>query len=379
MRNIAARLLLIILTSLCIVFLVDGAYRHTYQLSYHWPQNVLVSPPIADKYTLVLLGNSHSGSGITFERYQLKSLDLSGAAQKFETDLALLKQYQNQIADGAVVIINASPISFSHTNANSSKGFQSGYYGRVSPVFIPNLDWGDYIESEFFPFVRSGYYWREKHALTVKDQVAHDEAVAFEQLRAKPTAAEPTPVEKTSAPVPVSGPKFAMPVDEIRFNVEHIKQGLANPVKIPKKHEESVNFMFNKWYYTDEFSPEYFAANRRDLEKMIAFCLKHNWRPVIITIPITQELQQGLLPDYLSTYLYQNLDNSNIQNVEYIDFSPDTRITTNNAWFGNADHLNDEGAAAFSYVLLQTLIEKGYLSPAVDDYDYGPLYITPTE
>lgn len=127
-------------------------------------------------------------------------------------------------------------------------------------------------------------------------------------------------------------------------------------------------FMFNKWYYTDEFDPIYFEENRKDLEKLIRYIKKQGWQPVVITIPISAELQNGLLDDYMQKYLYENIEKTDLQGAEYIDFSQHPGLTKNTLWYSNSDHLNKDGATAFSYVLLETLIEKDYLSPESSAY-----------
>lgn len=366
MKELVLKLLLVFGLSTLVLLCFDYAYRQTYALDFKVPRNVLKNPPIDEKYQIVKLGNSHTQDGITFEKYKTKSLDLSGVAQRFETDLAVLRQYQNQIDEGAVILINVSPISFSHTNANTKKGFQAGYYGRVSPFYIPNLNWSDYIESEFLSFARSAYYWRQKYAKAVLDGKSADEKAAFEKNAGitEPTS-EPTPTPQTFVPIATG------PVRDTSFDIDVILANFENPTKIPGKFEESVNFMYKKWYETDEFSPEYFAINRKDLEELIAFCLKNNWRPVLITIPIAQELEDGLLDDYKQVYLYENLSQTNTQGVEYLDYSSDSNIKKNNLWFSNSDHLSKQGAAAFSYFLLQDLIKKGYLPAEVNGYEYG--------
>ncbi len=368
MKEIALKLLLVFGLTALVLICFDFAYRQTYNLDFKIPRNVVKNPPIDEKYRIVKLGNSHTQDGITFEKYKTKSLDLSGVAQRFETDLAVLRQHQNQIDEGAVVLINVSPISFSHTNANTKKGFQAGYYGRVSPLYIPNLNWSDYIESEFLSFARSGHYWRQKYAKKVLDEKSAGDKSAFERNAVK---TEPTPApELPPVPLPAASANNTPPRDTT-FDIDFILANLEKPTKIPGKFENSVNFMYTKWYQTDEFNPDYFAVNKKDLERLIAFCLKQNWKPVLITIPISQELEDGLLDDYKQVYLYDVLSQTDTQGVEYLDFSSDPQIKQNNLWFGNSDHLSKQGAAAFSYFLLQDLIEKGYLPAEVNGYEYG--------
>jgi hypothetical protein len=374
MNKIVLKLLVIFTCSTMLLLLLDSFYRKAYTDHYESPKNIFPNSEIDEKYTIVKLGNSHAQDGISFEGYKLKALNLSGVAQKFEMDLALLKQHSKEIDEGAVILIAVSPISFSHTAANSQKGFQAGYYGKVSPIFIPHINWGDYIERELMPFSHSVYSMRKKET----EKIVKRDRLEREKLEPKKEVATPA-AQLATGPVIVSAVKkpvkvLNVPPDKIFYNVEAITDELAS-ASSPQKYIDNVDFIYNKWYHTDEFSPEYFDQNKKDLEQLIAFSLKQKWQPVLITIPVSDDLIDGLLDDYMQVYLYDNLNQVDKKGVEYIDFSNDKRITTNTALFSNADHLSKNGAAIFSYVLLRTLIEKGYISPEADGYNYDPLYV----
>jgi hypothetical protein len=83
-----------------------------------------------------------------------------------------------------------------------------------------------------------------------------------------------------------------------------------------------------------------------------------------------------MLPDFLEKYLYENIARTNLHGAPYMDFIGHTDITGNNFLFMDADHLNKTGAKIFSYVLLRSLIDRGYLPQSADGYDYGPLWQT---
>lgn len=350
----------------------DRVYRQPYGIEYAWPRNVLPNTARDPLYQIVKTGNSHSQDGITFQRYRAESLDLSGVAQRFETDLAVLKQHHREIAPGAVVIIPVTPLSFSHTAVNSQRGFQAGYYGRVSPFFIPHLNWGDYIESQVFPFARSVHNLRKRYASQVQERISAEEKWP------DPTPS-PTPVSQPPAPsaAPVAKQKvrvLRVPEEERYFVVEAIQAELATPSAI-SHYRDNTDFMFNKWLHTDEFSTEYFDENRRDLEKLIEYSLRQQWRPVLVMIPITASFVDALPDEYLQEYVYEQLEKTDTQGVEVLDYLEFEPITSNQRLFGNVDHLEKAGRSIFSYVLLQDLISRGYLTADIDGYDYDPLYI----
>lgn len=363
LKKIMIVLIIVVLLSLGFDFI----YRSVTHFEYNLPSNLFINKAIDEKYQIVKVGNSHAEDSLTFEKYNAKSLDLAGVAQRFSYDLVLLKQHQNEIEDNALIIIPITPISFSHKIADSSDGLQYNYFGAVSPFLIPDLKISDYVQQEFLPFLRSGHLFRKWHMDKIQERISEEERWK-EPEPELPAASSPPPVIS-------KGPILNIEPDEILFNVEAIQNELKNPTYTKADgYIDNMNFIFNKWYHTEEFDPKYFDANRKDLEELIAYCKEKRWRPVLITIPITAILQDGLLDDYMEKYLYENIAQTDLQGVEYIDYSNLTKITTNNALFSNADHLNKKGGAIFSYILMNDLIRRGYLLPEIDNYDYRPLY-----
>src|SRR5690606_734860 len=92
-------------SSLTVMYALDHWYRSLYKLDYDAAENVFPAPSISETYQIVKVGNSHSQDGISFQGYNIKSLDVSGVAQKYETDLALLKHHRRQIEKNALIII----------------------------------------------------------------------------------------------------------------------------------------------------------------------------------------------------------------------------------------------------------------------------------
>lgn len=367
MSKLIGKFLFLILLAFSFTLIFDLMYRRFNQLVYPLPEALLPHPTIEEKYQIVKVGNSHAQDGVSFKGYKLKNLDLTRGAQRFKYDLVMLRQYSNQIEEGAIIIIDASQISFSHSDANVVDGVQHTYYKSASPLLIPHLKVGDYLQSEIFPFLRSGYLWRQAYAKTVQERIAQEQ-------KAPSVKEEPAPVINLGETQPLSDNELRLTPENKYYNVEIIEKELASPsADIPETYRDNLNFIFNKWYHTDEFNPRYFETNRRDLEELIAYCLSQKWRPVVITIPIAQVLEEALLDDYLQVYLYDNINKTDLQGAPYLDYTSRRDITANFTLFGNADHLNPKGAAIFSYVLLQDLIDLGYVSPEVDGYDHRPL------
>lgn len=359
MWRLAQKLGVIMLMVVTLSVGFDAVYRLAYHAKYQWPQNVWILPSIKDKYEIVKLGNSHAQEGLTFARYRLKSLDLAGVSQSFEYDLANLKMHVNQIKEGAVIIIDISPISFSQGRPGREDSFQTVYYdGKLSPFLIPHLKVEDYLQSQFFPFLRSGFLWRQK----ISDEIT-------KRISAEEKWPEPSPTPKIAVE---AGAGEGIEIRRVSFfNANDIENELTHHTQdIPKRLDGSMNFIFDKWYRSGGFGTQYFDANRKDLENLIAYALEKKWRPVLITIPISKVLQAGLLPDYMQVYVYKNVSKANLRGVQYFDFTKNDQLTGDSYLYRDSDHLNPNGAAVLSYLLLQKLINQGYLPKSADGYDH---------
>ena len=74
--------------------------------------------------------------------------------------------------------------------------------------------------------------------------------------------------------------------------------------------------------------------------------------------------------NYKSVYIYNQLAKIDLGKTPYFDFTQQTNFSRQALFFDDADHMNKTGAKVFSYLLLQKLIEQGYLSHSVDGYKY---------
>ncbi|HUQ85785.1 MAG TPA: hypothetical protein VM077_05670 [Candidatus Limnocylindrales bacterium] len=328
----------------------------------------MIPSEIKEKYEIVKLGNSHAEDGLTFEKYKAKSLSLASVAQSFEYDLAMLKMHSHQIKKNAVIVINVSPLSFSQKKAKKQDESNMNYYdGRLSPFLIPNFKASEYIQVQIIPFVRTGHIWREKISKDSKEKFMNSFAAEWEKpLKNKPATSAATILPEAKEPI------IKIRTKDPTFNVQEIQAELNAPPDLSDERlVESMHFIYNKWYKSGDFDPKYFETNRQDLEKIVAYSLDHNWRPIFITIPISQVLINGLEKDYLKLYVYDNLGKIDLNGIPYLNFATNSQLTNNKYLFSNSDHLNQKGAAITSYLLLQQLIEKGYLPKEVDGYDYS--------
>lgn len=352
---------------------VDYKYCQVYEVSRQWPPRIFPHPPISEPYEIVKVGNSHAEDGLTFADYRLKSLSLSAVAQSFEYDLAMLKMYKNQIKDNALIIINVSPLSFSQGRPTRFNGINTNYYdGRLSPWLIPHFNIGIYIERQLLPFVQSGVLWRQRHAEFTKQQAMNTYGQRLSDSQNTPIANQDNPKlslrvddakfsQEDTGMASVSPSSHLSRVDAIRFEL-HVFQSDQ------KRLEDSALKIYEKWLVSKDFLPDYFSENRKDLENLVQYCLSQKWRPVLITLPISQILIDNLGAEYLPTYVNDHVQQLQARDILYIDFNKDTRLTQNARLFSNADHLNSKGADIVSFLLLEKLIEHQILPAAANGY-----------
>ncbi len=114
--------------------------------------------------------------------------------------------------------------------------------------------------------------------------------------------------------------------------------------------------MVNKWRNSGGFGLENTHTNGKDLEKLIKYSLDHNWRPVLITIPISQRLIDGMgLDSFLNKSIYMPLKKINTYNIPFFDFYELKNFRRNAYFFSNSDHLNKKGAEIITLLLSERL------------------------
>jgi len=276
-----------------------------------------------------------------------------------------LKMHSKQIEPGAIIIINISPISFSQENEGKNNLQYNYYSGDLSPFVIPDLKITDYLQSQIIPFIRSGYLMREKHAQEVYKSLKDINQEAWDRLAVAPDQDQESNLDIESSS------KSSKPRSKDFYNAHDILFELDSPSPVStKKLIKSTNFIYKKWYDPEQFSEKYFVDNRKDLQDLISYCQKKDWRPVLITIPISTILINGLLENYIPVYLDGNMSQINLQNIDYFNYIENKQLINNNSLYGDSDHLNHEGSKIFSYVLLQDLIKHSYLTKDKDQYSY---------
>lgn len=103
---------------------------------------------------------------------------------------------------------------------------------------------------------------------------------------------------------------------------------------------------------------EYFMPERiENLYEIIAYCKEHEITPVLITTPFSKYYRDLVSEEFLREFEDVITGIANDTGVNYYDYSYDARFRDNLAYFMDADHLNDEGAAYFMEILMEEVPE----------------------
>jgi len=57
--------------------------------------------------------------------------------------------------------------------------------------------------------------------------------------------------------------------------------------------------------------------------EMIDYCLKNNFRPVLVTTPVSEILNNRMSNEFIQSFLCNNIKKANIQNVPFLDYLHD--------------------------------------------------------
>ena len=254
------------------------------------------------------LGSSHGLYDFNYDALTQRGcqcFNFANTSQSYNYDYALLKEYGSYLTKDSILFIPVSYFSFNDEVVNDTEreAMSIRYYHCLSPENIPDYDLYTDIVTNKFPILSAG---EDILKLFPKLNLS---LIAF--------AAEDA-------------------IDEAAF---------ANRAK-----ERYSRHFDNK--------EEYFMPERiENLYEIIAYCKEHEITPVLITTPFSKYYRDLVSEEFLREFEDVITGIANDTGVNYYDYSYDARFRDNLAYFMDADHLNDEGAAYFMEILMEEVPE----------------------
>ena len=263
---------------------------------------------------VAVFGASHGNRSFVFvpDGHTLFNFCLSGQSPQY--DLMLMREYQDHIAPGALVILTFSYSSpFFPERAAGFSEKQSRYYRILSPENLIDPDPLHMLLQKHLPLLEESLTSLVGSlASTVLGQAARD---------AQNTTRQTSPEE--------------MPAEQTRMK--------------RTQWEEKIAPSFS------DTDPTAMDAYRQ----MLAMCRDHGWQAVLVTPPFLDEYR-ACFPDEFYPVFYDAANTlAEEYDVPYIDYSFDSAYASRYDLYLNIDHLNLAGAEMFDAQFFDDLAAQG--------------------
>lgn len=385
MKSFLVKCVLALCITFCCLFYLDMMYEQKTESPLG---EINVFQFIPDDIQIANVGSSHgqcdfNWNPLTKER-GISTFNFALTSQSYEYDYALINMHQNDFVEGSLLFIPVSYFSFNReaTDPNDIEAISVRYYRLLSPQYNPDYSLYKDLVAIRFPVLSAG----EKIFDLLKPPVtfpslsenrpniiyaaelpqegaggdANQDAAAeagqegatptAEQNGENPSAQEPqdnAAVESTDGEV-APEPTPAQTPEEL-YGVETVQGFQAKGQARYERH------FLNK--------ENFFEADKiQDLKNMIELCQKKGITPILITTPFTVYYNQYVSEEFLQGFYSTIQSLTSAYGISYYDYSHDERFQTALHYFGDADHLNEEGAIYFTNLLMEEVPElKAYL------------------
>ena len=98
--------------------------------------------------------------------------------------------------------------------------------------------------------------------------------------------------------------------------------------------------------------------NINELCSLIEMCKEKDITPILITTPYQSCYRDGFAKPVLDAHYAKTDEICKKYGVEYWDYSRIEKIVDNESYFSDVDHLNSEGATAFTQIVTDRLKEE---------------------
>lgn len=312
----------LIITAINAFYIKGNYYRDTYgeiQKFYDVPYGI----------TLANSGTSHGLASFDYTDVEGETtFNFALSGEDIYHDFQTLKQFSDHLADGCVVAIPTSYFSFCMSLDEPS---QKRYYEYMDYDKLRGFSYEILINTKYIPVLRSGEFLFKD---LIKDQTL-DFGVVLQDAQAT-NPSDNAQLQKASDSAATQAMVNALQSHAIG-RAEGWRSGYMN------------------------IGDKYMADNCQLLIDMINYCKEQGWRPVLITTPIHYTLNEAFSEAELEYYYFSNVHKAQqATDVPYLDLSHDEKFSSVAEYYGNSDHLNKKGAAAFMEVYLDYLKEIGY-------------------
>ena len=374
MKKFIVKSVLAVCITFCCLFYLDMMYEQKVSTGM---SEVNVFNFVPHNIQLANVGSSHGQCAFSWDALAAErgyeTFNFALTSQSFLYDYSLINMHKDDFADGSILFIPVSYFSFNEeaTDPADQEAISVRYYRILSPQYNPDyslykdlvtvrfpvLSAGEEIFELFKPPVIFPSLSENKKNITYAAEARMADAAVSDNTADVSGSSVENPPESTSdaagdntgeSDTNESGTTESGTPEEI-YGAETVAEFEARGLARYQRHFE------NKEEYFEE-------DKKQNLIDLIALCKERNITPVLITTPYTVYYNQYVSADFLYEF-YSVINEIALEyGVSYYDYSHDERFQTNLKYFGDADHLNPDGAVYFTGLLTEEVAElKAYL------------------
>ena len=373
MKSFIVKCVLAVCITFCCLFYLDMMYEQKVSTGM---SEVNVFNFIPHNIQLANTGSSHGQCAFSWDALAAErgyeTFNFALTSQSFLYDYSLINMHKDDFADGSILFIPVSYFSFNEeaTDPADQEAISVRYYRILSPQYNPDyslykdlvtvrfpvLSAGEEIFELFKPPVIFPSLSENKKNITYAAEAGMADAAVSDNTADVSGSSVGTPESASDAAVDntgesdtnESGTTESGTPEEI-YGAETVAEFEARGLARYQRHFE------NKEEYFEE-------DKKQNLIDLITLCNERNITPVLITTPYTVYYNQYVSADFLYEF-YSVINEIALEyGVSYYDYSHDERFQTNLKYFGDADHLNPDGAVYFTNLLTEEVAElKAYL------------------
>lgn len=301
MKRLGIKIGVVLLVIIAIFIPVNEFVKESWE--YNNNRAVLAFKEDPHPVDIINLGTSHAMYGYSFKSLGLSHLDLALPSQPIEYDLKMLKEYDEHLKPGGVVIVSLSQITFS----NSNVGRKENYYRVLEREDLESVSWFNYYTHERFPALNSGSAY----------------AAISREIR------------------------------DFRFDAHKPwENGGLNYSE--RKYEEVAA------QYENAVNNHEIEKNMAHLQDIIDYCKKQGYRVVLAMEPVHSSYHAYFDEAVMERLVFQHLEKLDID-VPFLNYMGDEQFIHKQSFFHNPDHLNGDGRKLLSTLVYEDLKRLGYI------------------
>ena len=385
MKKFIVKSVLAVCITFCCLFYLDMMYEQKVSTGM---SEVNVFNFIPHNIQLANTGSSHGQCAFSWDALAnergYETFNFALTSQSFLYDYSLINMHKDDFSDGSILFIPVSYFSFNEeaTDPADQEAISVRYYRILSPRYNPNyslykglvtvrfpiLSAGEEIFELFRPPVVFPSLSENKKNITYAAEAGMADAAAEAAAEAGTGTAPDTAagVSGSSAENPPEGSLDAAGDGAAASDAAEsgaAESGTPEEIYGAETVAEFEARGLARYQRHFENKDEYFEEDKKqNLIDLITLCKESNITPVLITTPFTIYYNQYVSADFLYEF-YSVINEIALEyGVSYYDYSHDERFQTNLKYFGDADHLNPDGAVYFTGLLTEEVAElKAYL------------------